>query len=189
VVGRAAIRAVLAIGWACAVLTPGVAAAQPSGGFVRGDEATIEILPPTSERELRTPEGWLRIEEGEADDGEAQGSFGTYRPLPEAPSSGQSDAESRAMAPPYAARAVADPCRGHRQRYLLRIMRLAGVQLDRPLDVVEGLTGPAGYRLDPVVVGMLAGADPLRSLAWDSELRSIARDLAACTTGGGAYGP
>jgi hypothetical protein len=176
-----------------------VAAAQPSGGFVRSDDTTIEILPPTSERELRTPEGFLRIEEGEADDGSASGAFGTFRATAGAATpdgdaqggigEGAATAGPPAGTRPRAALAAVDPCRGHRQRYLQRLMRLAGVQLERPLDVVEGLSGPAGYRLDALSAGMLAGADPLRSLAWDSELRSIARDLAACTAGGAASGP
>jgi hypothetical protein len=182
--GGSDIRTIAAIGCAWAVLTPvSAATAQPDGGVIRTDEGTIEVLPPSVGREVRTPEGFLRVESGELD-GSAFGSFGTYpapRAEPDGPSAGTSGLPTGGAAlSGGAVVAQPDPCRVHRERYLRRLVRLAGVPVDRPLDLVEALTGPGGYRLDALSAGMLAGADPLRSLAWDSELRSIGRDLAAC---------
>jgi hypothetical protein len=59
---------------------------------------------------------------------------------------------------------------------------MTGVEVDDPLAFLDGLAGPGGYQsaLLATPLGVLPGVDPVRPLAWDAELRSRARDLAAC---------
>jgi hypothetical protein len=78
--------------------------------------------------------------------------------------------------------AAAERCRPERSRYLGRVLRLAGVEVDDPLAFLEGLAGPAG--LAPALLysphGLLPGFDPIRPLSYDFEARNLARELAEC---------
>jgi hypothetical protein len=83
-----------------------------------------------------------------------------------------------------------DPCREEKNRYAGRLLAsLEIADVDRPLALLEGIAElPAGGGLGPFVRLSLFGlpaagpvaVDPIRPLAWDLELRSIARDLAEC---------
>jgi hypothetical protein len=68
---------------------------------------------------------------------------------------------------------------------------MTGVDLDDPLAFLDGLAGPGGYQgaLLATPLGVLPGVDPVRPLAWDAELRSRARDLAACARASAAAAP
>ncbi len=171
---------------------------RPESGTVRSDEVTIEVLAPSSGQEIRTPEGFIRAE-GAGPDERAAGSFGIFRsaargggeaaaastpgqlPAP-LPASGAASGTWAAPPPPGAD----DGCRAERERYLRHLWHSAGIDVERPLALVKGLSGQAWYGDDVLAAGSIAGVDPIRPLAWDAELRSLARDLVACRSGGPA---
>jgi len=183
-----------------APLTSGSPALQSSAsGSVRSDLMSIEVLPPRAGNEIRTPEGFVRLE-GSSAAPAGLATFGTYRPVPvRAPTAGARSAAmagAQAEAPVGAAQpgggdgaippppgSLRDPCRAERSRYVRRLLVMSGIDLDDPLALLEGMTGPGGYPAHYLftVIGLLPGADPIRPLAWDQELRSLARDLAACS--------
>jgi hypothetical protein len=58
---------------------------------------------------------------------------------------------------------------------------MSGVKVDRPLELLDGLAGPGTVGSNVLATGFVTpGIDPLKPLAWDQELRSLGRDLAAC---------
>jgi hypothetical protein len=190
--------AVRAVAQAPARLAPAASPAPPAmaGGSVRSDRMALELLPPRTGNEIRTPEGFIRLE-GSGAAPASLVSFGTYRPVPPqvtaaargtpvvarteaaegAPGGDGSSALSAAASP------ARDPCRGQRSRYVRRLLTMSGIDLDDPLAFLEGMTGSGGYPAHYLftAVGLLPGSDPIRPLAWDLELRSIARELAACS--------
>ena len=147
--------------------------------------ATVEMLPQRGGRtEIRTPQGFVRVDDPR---GAASGSgtfgvypAGAYGRTPPPPGSA-AEVASREPAP----RPAADPCRRERSRYLRRLLQMDGIDLDDPLAVLDGLSGPEGYAGAALFsgYGLLPVVDPIRPLAWDLELRSLARDLAACAAG------
>jgi hypothetical protein len=78
-----------------------------------------------------------------------------------------------------------DPCRAPRSAYLRQLLRTAGIELDDPLALLEGLAGARGYEAAALFTpyGLLPGIDPIRPLAWDSELRRLGRELTRCAAG------
>lgn len=151
-------------------------------GVVRSGEAWMEVLPsrPTP-GELRTPEGFMRLEGSTAPVLSGSGSFGiapyarrTAIPPPEVV--GAAPAGRERVAP------AADPCRAERERFLRRLLAMQGIDLDQPIELLEGLSGGAagGGPLLFSPYGLLPGVDPIRPLAFDLEARSLARELAAC---------
>lgn len=169
------------------------APAQPStsGGSVRSDRMAVEVLPSRAGNEIRMPEGFIRLE-GSGAPPAGLASFGTYRAA--SPSSYQAVASAAATPPggddgvsPAPPALPRDPCRAVRSRYLRRLLYMSGIDLDDPLAFLEGLSGPNGYPAQYVftTIGFLPGTDPIHALAWDQELRSLARELTACALGGG----
>lgn len=171
-----------------AAAAPALAQSAP-GGTVRSDRATLEVVPPRAgASEIRTPEGFIRVESGVIGGGAA--SFGVYqravasRPAPTsaaAPPRSVQAPEGVPNAPPVAP--PLDPCRAERSRYVKRLLYMSGiVDVPEPLDFLEGLAGTA-QATGPLLFteyGQLPGIDPIRALAWDLELKSIARELADC---------
>lgn len=167
------------------------------GGQIDTDEGSIEIVRPHHGRVIQTPEGFLRVEDGpDLDKSPGLGSFGTYRATsvasrsdPDLGSTGSGAAEQPEHVPVRPDGMVdttapvpgADPCRPQRGRYLRRLLEMSGVKVDRPLDLLDGLAGPNAAGGNVLVSGWVTpGVDPLKPLAWDQELRSLGRDLAAC---------
>ncbi len=157
-----------------------------SGGSVRSDRVTVEVLPPRAGSEIRTPEGFIRMEGSPAPSGVA--SFGTYRAGQ--PASYQVVASAAAATPgenggvsPAPPEPRRDPCRAERSSYLRRLLYMSGIDLDDPLAFLEGVAGPNGYPAQYLftTIGLLPGTDPIRALAWDQELRSLARELTSCS--------
>ena len=185
----------LALALALAAAAPTPAAAQPAAaGAVRADRAAVEVLPPRAgASEVRTPEGFLRVEGGTI--GAGSGSFGVYpagayagaahlagaRPPP--PPAAAAQPPRRELADAGAPGPDLDRCRAERTRYLRRLLYFAGIDVDDPLALLDGLAGVPGVAAGPflfTVYGPLQGVEPLRPLAWDQELRSLGRELAAC---------
>jgi hypothetical protein len=182
---------------------PRAAPLQDTGGRIESDElVSIELITPSGQREIRTPEGFLRVESDEPDDpsSSTMGSFGTYHAAVLAPSESgvqvvdadpsPADAAPAEPAPPLrrdgmfdtsAPTAGADPCHAQRNRYFRRVLRMSGVDVERPLELLDGLAGP-GSRGGNLLIGgyLMPGVNPIQPLAWDQELRSLARDLATC---------
>ena len=119
--------------------------------------------------EVRVPEGFVRAE------ADAPSATSNRSPSPTSSPSPSSTSAGTSMPAP-------DPCRAERSAYLRRLLQMTGVDLDDPIALLEGLAGPGGYQgaLLSTPLGVLPGVDPVRPLAWDAELRSRARDLAAC---------
>ncbi|HEX9288972.1 MAG TPA: hypothetical protein VF904_05560 [Anaeromyxobacteraceae bacterium] len=167
------------------------AQAQVAGvaGAVRSEQAALELLPQRDAAEIRTPEGFVRAEGGVAPT-RATGSFGVYRaggaraaaPPELAHGGAAQDAQAGSSA---GGQASTHPCRAERGRYYRRLLESAGIDVPDPVGLLEGLAGPGGYAGAVLFsgYGLLAGLDPIRPLAWDFELRSRARDLAACVSG------
>ena len=80
------------------------------------------------------------------------------------------------------AAAAPDPCLAARTAYVRHLLRTAGIEDEDPLALVEALAGHP--ESSPLAAALLAGVDPLRPLAWDSQLRSLARDLERCHRAG-----
>lgn len=141
---------------------------------------------------VRRPEGWFRIEPpGTPEEGfigalEVEGPG--LAPAEEAPAAPAApEVTPRAMGLRAPARY---PCHQERARYWEELFRMAGIW-DAPwaLDLLEALDLPPNslspwvrFNLFGQVTGgaHLVGVDPLRPLAWDQELRYVARQLAAC---------
>ncbi len=180
------------------VAVAGPARAQAPGGTIRSDRGTVEILPPRAgSAEIRTPEGFIRAE-GPTPAVGATGSFGVYTagaygraaPPPGAVAAGPSLGEGQQVGlGPWGeapARRTPDPCRNERRRYVVRLLHMAGIDVEDPLAFLEGLAGPAAYpgALLFSAYGLLPGVDPIRPLAFDFELQRLARELARCAKGG-----
>lgn len=190
----------LALALALAAALP-AAAQQAAAGAVRADRAAVEVLPPRAgASELRTPEGFLRVEGGTI--GASSGTFGVYPagaygagtstggaygagarpPPPSAAASPQPQREVAPAGPP----ADLERCRPERTRYLRRLLYFVGIDVDDPVALLDGLAGAPGAASGPFLFtayGALGGLEPLRPLAWDQELRSLGRALAACQRG------
>ncbi|GEJ55277.1 hypothetical protein [Anaeromyxobacter diazotrophicus] len=165
---------------------PAAAQQQAVPGSVRADRAAVEVLPPKpGATELRTPEGFLRLEGGPPLAG--TGTFGVYpagsrMPPPPALVAGaaRAQASDAAVAAPPAK--PGEPCRPERARYLRRLLYMSGIDLADPVGFLDGLAGREGAAGSFLFTayGLLPGVDPIRPLAWDFELQSLARELAAC---------
>ncbi len=179
---------------------PGSAQAEPPARASGSTDATLEVLPaPPASGELRVPEGFIRLE-GPPEEGTSSspGSFGVYRPSVRARSDARAAPDpsrpnpepATAAAPPselpaaepQAASPSPDGCRAERSAYLKRVLHMQGIEVSDPVAFLQGLAGPerasGSYLFSSY--GLLPGFDPVRPLAWDSELRSRARELAAC---------
>jgi hypothetical protein len=158
-------------------------------GTIDVDGARVEVLGravPVGAR-VELPEGWFRVEEQGVEDRQA-GSFSVLSaaaasgaPAKAAPEIARAAVEAEPPPPPPPPPPVptALRCRAERAEYLRELWRETGVEVDHPDAVLEGLD-PAhgGAALGPWEFG--PGGDPIRPLAWSSELRDRARDLARC---------
>ena len=176
----------LALALLAAALPASAQLAPP--GVVRSDRGAVEVLPPRpGATEIRTPEGFIRVEGGVL--GAGAGSFGVYQagarvpPPPLVAVAARPQVEDVARAQP-----LAEPCRPERSRYLRRLLYMAGIDLEDPLGFLEGLSGREGTSSGILFTayGLLPAIDPIHPLAWDLELRSLARELAACQRGEGS---
>jgi hypothetical protein len=177
---------------AAALAAPFAVHGQATGasGLVRSQQAAVEMLPARAGPvEIRTSEGFIRAE-GQVPTPTAAGSFGVYRaggaaraaPPPAGTAYAGSGPQGARPGPAGEPQAGADPCRHERARYYRRLLQAAGIDVQDPVALLEGLAGPGGYAGAVLFsgYGLLAGVDPIRPLAWDFELRSLAKDLAAC---------
>jgi hypothetical protein len=194
--GSALLSALLAVSVVAAL--PLVARAQaPAGsppaadGYVASDEARVDVLaaPARVGERIERPEGWYRVEESGPEDGRV-GSFGVVPAAPSEPA-GEGDAErgvERIPAPfdPMGAGpayALADPCRAERTAYLRELLETEGIELDDPVGLMEGLEGDVfapGFNW----FWLALRVDPIRPLAWNGDLRTLARQLARCASDG-----
>jgi len=176
--------------------------ASASAGRIESDEGRVEILGRTLRAgdTIELPEGFLRVEEDGREDRQI-GSFTVVAARNEPPASAADGSAAPGAAPgegaaahdaagPLAARPAAGApsrttpdCRAQRSAYLAELLRLSGVEVSSPADLIEGLDGSAS--------GPAAGfywfalqTDPFRPLAWSSELRSRAEALTRCVRGG-----
>lgn len=174
------------------------AEAPPAEGRILSDTGRTEILgrPVRIGEKLELPEGFIRVEEEGIEDREV-GSFtvlsadsfarmGEEWPSPEPREPGRAfagvvegdEVRARADAP---ARYASD-CRAERGRYLAELWRISGIEVSDPDALIEGLEGPdAGPRAG--FYWFALATDPFRPLAWSSELRGRAEDLARCVRG------
>jgi hypothetical protein len=126
-------------------------------GFVRTDRGSLELTGPRS-------------------------FFGVYRAAPP-----PAPVPARADAPPprdAASPGVApDRCRAERSAYVRQLLRATGVGVDDPLALLDALAGSRGSQGAQLfsIYGLLAGVDPIRPLAWDMDLRTLARELERCS--------
>jgi hypothetical protein len=167
-------RTFVALALTLAASLAGAAEIRIPEGFVRSDQASApaaaRAAPGTALREARPP---ARVPEAALPAVEAEG--------------GAARTDAAGSRPETAA---AERCRPERSRYLGRVLRLAGVEVDDPLAFLEGLAGPGG--LAPALLysphGLLPGFDPIRPLAYDFEAQNLARDLAECARAAAASG-
>ena len=166
-----------------AAALPAAAQQQAASGAVRADRAAVEVLPPrTGSPEIRTPEGFIRMEGGAL--GAGVGTFGVYPagsrvPPPPALLAAAIQPRPGDAGPPEKA---PDRCRPERSRYLRRLLYMIGIDLEDPIGFLDGLAGREGASAPLLFTayGLLPDIDPVRPLAWDFELKSLARELAAC---------
>ncbi len=137
-----------------AALSPLVVRAVEASGFVRTDEGALELTGPRS-------------------------FFGVYQTPRVAPAAPATAAPALAPGAPRE-----DPCRSERSRYVRALLRMAGIDLEDPLAFLDGLSGAQTQNTALFsAYGLLGGVDPIRPLAWDLELRSLARELTRCGRG------
>jgi hypothetical protein len=172
---------------AAALLASLSARADPpavADGRVESDGSRLEVLGkpvPVGER-IVLPEGWMRVEEQGVED-RAVGSFGVVaagstttapRPGADVLSSQAGEQSAAGLRPP-----AAPACRRERAAYLRELWRLSGIEFDEPDALLEGLEGDAlGARTG--FYWFALATDPFRPLAWSSDLRDRAEELARC---------
>ena len=137
----------------------------PGGGFVRADRGSPDRAPAAADAASDTEES--PQEQERPDERGARGAPGS-------------------LANPDAIR---DGCRSELNAYLRELLAMAGIEdVDDPLALVAALDAsgafggaPAGGQYRSVRSGGVPWpVDPVQPLAWSSELRSRARDVAAC---------
>lgn len=189
---------------ALAAAPAGAGAQGAAGGFVESDEARVEVLaaPARVGERIEWPEGWYRVEEAGREDRSA-GSFGIvpaaaraapepFRELPAGEPPGPT-AEQLGLTPGDRIRApvdprgegpaytLEDPCREERIAYLRELLQTEGIELDDPVGLLEGIEGESfarGFNW----YWLSLRVDPIRPLAWNSDLRGLARELARCVS-------
>lgn len=162
--------------------------ARAEGTIDLGGDVRVEVLSkkvPVGQR-IDLPEGWYRVEEEGSEDGQV-GSF-TVASVGTTEAASGTGASAAPPAPPapdspaaFAATALSrsDSCRAERNAYLRELWHASGIEVDDPDALLRGLEagdrGPAaGY------FWFALSTDAFRNLAWSSDLRGRARDLARC---------
>jgi hypothetical protein len=159
-----------------------------TAGWVEGEKGRFEILgrPLHAGDRIELPEGFLVVEEDLPDDG-AVGSFGvvsaeTFKESPEAPQRPADTFAPGGGEPALEASALAAPggaCRNERAAYLAELWSMSGIEVKDPVALLEGLEAGGSGALSGYYSFAFA-TDAFRPLAWSSELRSRANDLARC---------
>jgi len=159
-------------------------------GTIETGNGRVELLArriPVGER-IELPEGWYRVEEEGVEDQEA-GSFtvsdegASAGPAPEAspsapPRRGAQVPGTPASLVPLAV-AVRTACRDERNAYLRELWHESGIEVDDPDAVLRGLDSGA-YGPGTGYYWFAFSTDAFRNLAWSTDLRDRAKDLARC---------
>jgi hypothetical protein len=154
-------------------------------GRIDTGDARVEILGRAYRvgETIQLPEGYIRVEEAGPEDEEI-GSFSVVPATTFAASAGTgSGAETRTAAEPAdAPRAEADAvasCRAERAAYLAEVMKASGIEIDDAASFLAAFEGTAG---NPNVASLwfALSTDALRPLAWSSDARGRAAELARC---------
>jgi hypothetical protein len=164
----------------------------PADGRMDGDGIHVEILgkPVAVGERVDLPEGWFRVEEQGVEDREV----GSFSIVALADTSGDDASGPDAATEPEPARlaplepvstqreparaAPERPCRGERAAYLRELWKTSGVEVEHPDALLEGLDSGEGAASGYYWFALQT--DPIRPLAWSSDLRDRARDLARC---------
>ncbi|HVO21416.1 MAG TPA: hypothetical protein VMU15_19295 [Anaeromyxobacter sp.] len=168
--------------WLLALLLlalPAGAAEPRAGGRLDADDAHVEVLgkPVAVGERIELPEGWLRVEEQGVEDRDVGSFTVAASPAPRAP---PARAAEPAPSPGPAVRETPAPpsCHAERGAYLRELWRMSGIEVDDPEAVLRGLEAEGPGAADAYLFAL--STDPVRALAWSSELRDRARDLARC---------
>jgi hypothetical protein len=177
------------LGLLLALARPAGAEEPPAEGRLDGD-THVEVLGRPAEvgKRIELPEGWYRVEEEGVEDRDV-GSFTVATPGEVAgdrssgpgPGSGPgSGSFTGPVRPPGPVAAPVEPaaCHAERAAYLRELWRMSGIEVDDPEAVLRGLEAEGPGAADAYVFAL--SSDPVRPLAWSSELRGRARDLARC---------
>jgi hypothetical protein len=171
-----------------------VVSAEPRrpAGEIRTEEGRTEVLsePVRAGRVYRLPEGYLRVEE----DGPEERRVGSFTVVPARTLTATADAlgggEPSAAPGPSAARAPAAPapdrapallaaCAAERAAYLRELWKTSGVEIADPVALLAGLEGErTGAALG--FYWFALATDPVRPLAWSSDLRDRAGEVIRC---------
>lgn len=178
---RLAAASLLALALAApAPARPGPAA--PPEGRIVSDEGGTEILgrPLRAGDTIELPEGYLRVEEDGPEDA-AVGSFTVVSAETFAATSLPGAAAVAAAGDPAARPAAARDCSAARGRYLAELWRTAGIEVEHPEAILDGLESGGGAQAG--FYWLALATDPFRPLAWSSDLRDRADALARCVRG------
>lgn len=177
-----ALAPVLAL--ALANLAVFAARADPASGRVQTDQGFVEILdrPVRVGERVDLPEGWFRVEEAGPEDGRV----GSFAIVSSSALSAQDDAEGQAEPDPSApadGKPGAPSCRPERAAFVAELFKSHGVEVKDPVGFLQALEGD-GFAPGLATLWLALSTDPVRPLAWSSELRVRADALAHCARGG-----
>lgn len=155
-------------------------------GEIRTEEGRTEVLsePVRAGRVYRLPEGYLRVEE----DGPEERRVGSFTVVPartltataDASAAGEPAAAPAPAAPaPDRAPALLVACAAERSAYLRELWKTSGVENADPAALLAGLEGErVGAALG--FYWFALATDPVRPLAWSSDLRDRAGEVIRC---------
>jgi len=154
----------------------GAAEPRPEGRIDAGD-AHVEVLgkPVAIGERVDLPEGWFRVEEQGVEDRDVGSFTVSAAPALQAP---PARAPAPAPPPPAPQGAQPPPCHAERGAYLRELWRMSGIEVDDHEAILRGLEAEGPGAADAYLFAL--STDPVRPLAWSSELRALARDLARC---------
>jgi hypothetical protein len=177
---------------------PVVSPAEPprAEGAIDAGEARVEVLGRryAAGDTIELPEGYLRVEEAGPEDEE----IGSFSVVPAAALARAPDAlPGRAEETPPGAegeapvereeeretpRVVAPDCSAERAAYLAEIWKQSGIELSDPQGFLEGM-GQTEQGSDLTLAWFALNTDAFRTLAWSSDARAKAAELARCARG------
>ncbi len=163
-------------------------------GRIDAGGAHVEVLgrPVAVGQRIELPEGWFRVEEQGVEDRDV-GSFSVEAAPSEASPAAPSETSPTAPAPTAAAEPPPAPeaippapsgpppqpaCTAERSAYLKELWRMSGIDVDDPAALLRGLQSSRVGAGDAYVLAL--SSDPVRPLAWSSDLRARARELVRC---------
>ncbi|HET6413961.1 MAG TPA: hypothetical protein VFG53_18025 [Anaeromyxobacter sp.] len=163
-------------------------------GTIDTGNGRVELLArriPVGER-IELPEGWYRVEEegvedrdtgsftvaaASSDEGTPAGRTPEEPPPPPPRRAGQVLGTPSSLLP--LAVAVRIGCRDERNAYLRELWHESGIEVEDPDAVLRGLDAGA-YGPGTGYYWFAFSTDAFRNLAWSTDLRDRARDLARC---------